>query len=160
MTLAPRQRAALLAASLLVVAAAGGACSGRDDLAGRIAAAVAQGDGASVDFSDLTDFEWDRLHIFPPRTRAEEVTAELGFEWPGVHDMGLLEREHVLLFAFVRGGEVVHATPYRRYHGDFTGPFPRGGYTPETAVFGVREEEGGFARWVVRAAVDRSGSGG
>ena len=151
------RRAACLVGLLLTVAALGGACSSGDDLAGRIAAAVAEGDGAVVDFSHVTDFGWDRLHIFPPGLRAEQVTAELGFEWPAVHDMGLLEREHVVLFVFARSGEVVHFTPFRRYHGDFVGPFPPGGYSPETAIFDVREEEGGYARWAVRAVAAEDG---
>jgi hypothetical protein len=157
MTVMKYRRAALLAVLLLVVAAAGGACSGGDDLAGRIAAAVAEGDGAVVDFSRLTDFGWDRLHIFLPGTRAEHVTAELGFEWPAVRDMGLLEREHVVLFVFVRGGEVVRVTPFRRYRGDFIGPFSPGGYSPDSAVFHVRAEQGGYARWAVRAAAADGG---
>jgi hypothetical protein len=146
-----RRPIARLAASLLLAAAAGWGCSpGGDDLAGRIAAEVERGDGAVVDLAALTDFAWDRVHFFPPRTPLAQVTAELGFDWPPAPDMGLDEREHVILLVFVRAGEVVHFLPFRRYDADFAGPFPSTGYTPEGAVFVAREEPGGYARWTLR----------
>jgi len=146
-----RHSIARLAASLLFAMAAGSACSpGGDDLTSRIAAEIARGGGAVVDLAALTDFAWDRVHFFPPRTPLAQVTEELGFDWPLAPDMGLDEREHVVLLVFVHAGEVVHFLPFRRYDGDFAGPFPSTGYAPEDAVFVVREEPGGYARWTLR----------
>jgi len=153
-----RVHVAGLVASLLVASAVGWACArGGDDLASRIAAAVSQGDGAVVDFARLTDFAWDRLHVFPAHTPLARITEELGFAWSSAADYGLHEREEVILLVFVRGGEVVHHVSFRRYDGDFVGSFRRDGYPPEASVFVVSAEEGGFARWTVRrpAAADR-----
>jgi hypothetical protein len=145
-----RGRVALLVTSSLIGLAAAWACApGGDDLAGRIATAVSQGDGAVVDFARLTGFPWDRLHVFPPYTRLEQITAELGFEWSLAPDIGLHEREHVNLFVFVRDGEVVDYVQFPRYECDFAGPFRADGYPPEAAAFVVREEEGGYSRWVL-----------
>jgi hypothetical protein len=145
-------RGALRVVLLLVGVAAGWACArGEDDLASRIAAVVARGAGSVVEFAALTDFAWDRLHIFPPHTRLDQITAQLGFEWSLAPAIGLQEQEHLDLLVFVRGGEVVRYVLFPRYTADFAGPFRSDGYAPEEAVFVVRKEEGGYSPWILRA---------
>lgn len=61
--------------------------------------------------AEVTDFEWDRLCVFLPRTSSEEVDELLGFGW-GV--VGGDRFENRLLLVFVRDDEVVTHLYLRR----------------------------------------------
>ncbi|HVM25388.1 MAG TPA: hypothetical protein VM253_08320 [Candidatus Limnocylindrales bacterium] len=70
-------------------------------LAERIDAAAAEGDPM---LAEVTDFEWDRVCVVPPRVSEEEVDELLGFDWGVVGGDRFANR---LLLVFVRDGEVV-----------------------------------------------------
>ena len=65
-------------------------------------------DAAAADdplLADVTDFDWDRVCVFPQRATVDEVDALLGFEW-GVIGGDPLGDDRPLL-VFVDDGEVV-----------------------------------------------------
>jgi hypothetical protein len=115
-------------------------CSGSDrELEARLASAAARGVGTLVQVRQLTDFEWDRLHIFPPYIRLSEIDRELGFAWPTASETGIQNREGIALLVFVRQGKVVRFVDQPRRDSDFASAFRPGGYSPAEAVFVVRE---------------------
>lgn len=55
--------------------------------------------------SDLTDFEWDRVCVFPPDATRESVDSQLGMSWGVIG--GDPNGDGRPLLVFVRGEEVV-----------------------------------------------------
>lgn len=55
--------------------------------------------------TDVTDFEWDRVCVFPPSVTRESVDAELGFSWGVIG--GDPNGDGRPLLVFVRDDEVV-----------------------------------------------------
>ena len=124
-------------------------CSGSDrELEARLASAAAPGDGALVQVRQLTDFEWERFHVFPPYIRLSEIERELGFAWPTASETEIEYRDGIALLVFVREGKVVRFVEQSRRGADFASAFRPGGYTPADAVFVVREE-GQNESWLV-----------
>lgn len=132
----PRCTAAWVLLLALVTAIA---CSTSDEaLSGRISAAIAMGDGAVVDFRELADFAWDRLHTFPPYTRAGDVEADLGFRWDGAKRSDIEHRDDITLLVFVPEGRVVRTLEDPREQVAFSELRRPGGWRPATASFVVR----------------------
>jgi hypothetical protein len=115
------------------------ACSrGNDaDLAAKIAQAVDHGNGTVLTMEQLTRFSWDRLHVFPPYTTAEQVDRELGVSWASSHPTGIEARDDISLLVFMSGGQVVRFVTLRRGDGDFAAVHRPGGYARADAVFTV-----------------------
>ena len=51
-------------------------------LSEHLATAVDEGPGTQFMMSDLTDFAWQKLYVFPPYTTQKQIDRSLGFEWP------------------------------------------------------------------------------
>lgn len=92
--------------------------------------AHAQG-GKSIDLSDYTLFEWDRLYIFPPYTPSETIKEEVG---SAVSFPNASSESHCLL-VFLSGQEIVSAFELERQPVDFAELFQEGGYSRSEAVF-------------------------
>lgn len=84
--------------ALLVISDSCLAPKGDTDLGDHLAAYVSTGSNP-MRISTLTDFEWDRLHVFTPYTSWQDVEAELGFPWPERRRIHLEEREWIKLRA-------------------------------------------------------------
>ena len=121
-----------------VLAALCGACSRSDDELGhRIANEVAKGAGTVVRMAALTDFPWEKLHVFSPYSTRDHIEAELGFAWPDADGTGIRDNEGIALLVFVKSGAVVRYVAHPRNKGDFTGLRDPGGLSVSEAVFVV-----------------------
>jgi hypothetical protein len=106
-------------------------------LAAKIKHAVEQGDGAVLRMDQLTDFTWDRLHIFAPYTTREQVERELGVAWAGYDASGIERHDNFTLLVFISGGDVVRSLAIQMADGDFSALHRPQGYTSAEAVFSV-----------------------
>ena len=135
-----RNRTFLLIPLLLVTHMA---CSQSDRaLGGRIAAEARKGSGTLVRLASLTDFSWERLHVFGPYTPQTHIDRELGFSWPEAARTGIAEDDSIALLVFVSGGAVVRYVAHPRQEGDFAEVATTGGLSPSEAVFIVIPEHG------------------
>ena len=142
-----RAAGALFAGALL-------ACSSADrDLSSEIERLVQRGEGTVVNLSEVTDFTWQRLHVFPPYTPVERIHRALGFRWPNDSQTNIEMLDDFTLLVFTTQREVVRFVEHPRNAGDFAYVHREGGYTPETAVFVVREEDHGVP-WLVLRPLD------
>lgn len=119
----------------LVFAAICGGCSASDsDLERRIAAEVAKGRDTELRMRELTEFQWDRMHVFGPYSSPDHIERELGFAWLPAASTGITDNDGISLLVFVRNDAVVRHVTQPRTPCDFAGA-STGRYSPETAVF-------------------------
>ena len=107
-------------------------------LAERITRAVAEAEqrGEDVSLARLTNFPWDRVVVFKPRTPKATIDRALGFEFKG--DLPY-DAESSEVFAFVDGTRLARFADYRG-RGVFEGlERPVDELTPQEAVFEVRD---------------------
>jgi hypothetical protein len=90
----------------------------------------------------VTDFDWDRFHVFGPYMSNDSVDRRLGFDWGKAENSDYRMQEGGSLLVFVRDGDVVHAFDQPDTDGDFAclGNEP---LVPEQAV--LRVKHGGVA---------------
>jgi hypothetical protein len=67
-----------------------------------------QGDGAIVDFTQITPFAWDRFYVFGPYTSPERINEQLGFNWDGAKKTSIELNNGVNLVVFVKDAQVVY----------------------------------------------------
>jgi hypothetical protein len=92
-----------------------------------------------VRLKDLTDFSWDRVHIFTSYIAAETIDENLGYAWKPARSIGIYQRDDINLLVFVDAGKVVFYVDHPRHLGDFDGNYRKGGYSPDEAIFRVVE---------------------
>ncbi|WP_426754649.1 hypothetical protein [Myxococcus sp. Y35] len=110
----------MVAAVLLTWSMALGGCGkskAREALATKLEQRIrtASEAGGTFHLPEVTDFDWDTLHIFTPYVGADEVRKWLGIEWSGARDVP----ESECLLVFVKGDEVVMDLDFPRVKGDF-----------------------------------------
>ena len=102
---------------------------------------VAAFDGAgpgdrSIRVIELTQFEWDQMHVFPPNSPLKTVSESLGQALPyEVYQMRIFERDDINLIVFLKGGSIVAALPLDRARLEITVPEGIGALAPGAAVF-------------------------
>lgn len=115
----------------------------REKFSERLAAEVQQkrsrANVAQVRFKDLTDFAWDKVHLFNPYTSTEKIHEDLGYVWPPAQSIGLYTRDDISLMVFMNRGKVVFYVEQPRSPVDVKGNYKQGGYSPDEAIFGVIE---------------------
>lgn len=89
--------------------------------------------------SAITTFEWDMLMIFEPYTPVEEISAQLGFDWPLAEKTHIHMSDTFYLLVFVKDQRVVTYFKLPRTIGDFQeldagNRFPRGSDVFEVAL--------------------------
>ena len=89
----------LALATLLALSAC--ADSGLDE---RITSTVDGASGTQLRISDLTDFAWEELHVFPPYTSQKQIDRALGFEWSAPSGISLKDTITLLVFVDDGGG--------------------------------------------------------
>jgi len=101
-----------------------------------IVARVERANGVSFEFdlSDVTDFDWTRVHFVPPYAGPKQIEELIGVKWPGVPPEGLLT-DTMSLLVFTNASEVVAASYVE----------PRGGFS--NAEGWVIEREGARFGW-------------
>jgi hypothetical protein len=139
-------------AGLLVWSVALLACSNnsaRDAFPGRLEQAIASAAkaGGAVRMADVTDFEWDTLHVFVPYTSVEEVQKQLGFAWSEATELDLDTRNQLV---FVKEGRVVKHLFFPRNKGDFVS-VGKSRFTREDARFRAKDDAG-FIRLLLDGA--------
>jgi hypothetical protein len=101
---------------------------------------AADQEGSVLDLKTVTDFDWDRVLIYPPGTRATTVDRALGFEFTG--DLPYTAESSEVL-VFTNKGKFVRFADYRG-RGRFEGlQRPTMSLTADEAVFQVHD---GIAR--------------
>lgn len=109
----------------------------------KVAAAVERARNSNevveIRLNDLTDFAWDRVHIFSPYTSAKQIDEDLGYSWPPARDIGQYPNDGFYILVFTNTGKVVFYLKHQRHLGDFKGNYKQGGYSPDEAVFKVIE---------------------
>ena len=96
----------------------------------------AQQDGDVLDLRNLTDFDWDRVLVYPPGTPRSTVSEALGFPFKG--DLPYTA-ESSEVFVFTNRGAFVRFADYRG-RGQFVGlDRPTQWLTANDAVFRVRD---------------------
>jgi hypothetical protein len=127
---------------VLVVVAAGCGSFG-DGIGGSMteleAAVERSGDtGTSFRLTSVTDFEWDRVHVFGPYTPPAQIDRALGFHWDDAENSEARETDGITLVAFVRDRKVIRAFDQARGPAflDCLGRrvLKRNGLTPDDAV--------------------------
>ncbi len=101
----------------------------------RITSAIDGASGTQLRISDLTDFAWEELYVFPPYTSQEQIDRALGFEWSDPSGISL--KDTITLLVFVDDGEVVGWVEPLRFEADFASLSEGSPWTPETALFRV-----------------------
>ena len=115
---------------------------GDTELAAKIKQAVEQGDGAVLRMDQLTDFAWDRLHVFTPYTTREQVERELGVAWAGYDASGIERHDNFTLLLFISAGQVVRSVAFPLGDGDFSTLHRPQGYARAEAIFSVATLDG------------------
>ena len=96
-------------------------------------------DLAQIRIQDLTDFAWDRVHIFTPYLTNETIDKNLGYVWQPARRIGMYQRDDIILLVFTKNGKVVFYVGISRGLGDLDGNYKEGGYSPDEAIFKVTE---------------------
>lgn len=92
-----------------------------------------------IRMKDLTDFTWDRVHIFTPYKATETIDEDLGYAWQPARSIGMYQRDDVSLLVFTNTGQVVLYVEHQRHLGDLDGSYKQDGYSPDEAIFEVVE---------------------
>lgn len=115
----------------------------RQQFSWRLTAAVERArsdkDVAEIRLKELTDFTWDRVHIFTSYIGTETIDENLGYAWQPARRIGIYQRDDISLLVFTNSEKVVFYVDKPRYPGDFDGSYKQGGYSPDEAVFKVVE---------------------
>jgi hypothetical protein len=112
-----------------------------DKLAAEVERKRSSDSAVEIRLKDLTDFEWDRVHIFPSYTPHKVIDDDLGFVWQPARQIDMSVRDDVNLMVFTEKGRVVFYVAHSRGRGDFDGAYKREGYSLDKAIFTVMEGE-------------------
>jgi hypothetical protein len=96
----------------------------------------------TVELRDLTDFEWEKVYIFPPYTSADQIKRDLGFDWPSAKDTGIEMFDQYNLLVFVQRGTVIHYVMFPHKFGDFVTDGLKNGLGLPEAKFKVEVKDG------------------
>jgi hypothetical protein len=107
-------------------------------LAERLSKAVvtASQENTPLDLRDVTDFDWDRVFVYPPGTPRTEISQALGFEFRG--DLSYTA-ESSEVFVFTNNGAFVRFADYRGRNVWEGLQRPIAQLTANDAVFRVRD---------------------
>lgn len=99
-----------------------------------------------IRLKDMTDFTWDRVHIFTSYMAVETIDHDLGYTWQPARSIGIYQRDDISLLVFTSNRDVVFYIEQSRYPGDFDGCYKQDGYSPDEAIFrvveGAKQENG------------------
>jgi len=101
--------------------------------------AVAEPAATSFQLSEHTGFEWDRVHIFPPYTGAQQVDPVLGAGTFAALDTEIESLDGIVLVIFCNEGKVVSSHDLRRGPTDLSSCLAPEGLTPEQASFRIQD---------------------
>jgi hypothetical protein len=120
-----------------------------DKLAAEVERKRSSDNAVEIRLKDLTDFEWDRVYIFPSYTSHQRVDDDLGFVWQPARRIDMSVRDDVNLIVFTENGKVVFHVAHPRGRGDFDGAYKRGGYSADESIFMVEGEwQSDGRRWL------------
>ena len=126
-------------------------CSNAPDpgpaFADKLVAAVEAGGAADpIRVIRLTDFEWDRMHVFPPMSPIKLVAESIGQSLPyDLYQLRIFERDDINLIVFLNGSTIAAAAALDRTRLDFALPEGAVALSPKQAVFEATAEGGSLA---------------
>jgi hypothetical protein len=112
-----------------------------DKLAAEVERKRSSDNAVEIRLKEITDFEWDRVFIFPSYTSHQRIDDDLGLVWQPARRIDMSVRDDVNLIVFTGNGKVVFYVAHPRGRGDFDGAYKREGYSPDEAIFTVMEGE-------------------
>jgi len=92
---------------------------------------------SDIRLKELTDFAWDRVHIFNPYTTNEKIDTDLDNAWRSAGQTSIDTLDNIILLIFTNKGKVVFYIDLPRYPVDLRGNYKQGGYSPDEAIFKV-----------------------
>jgi hypothetical protein len=136
----------LLATVACLIALGCSRTKGDEELSRAIVAKAQEGGGdvTVADVPGVTQFSWDRVHIFPPNTPADKVRQELGFDWPEAGRVA--KHDDLVLLVFLDQGKVVRFVDLPRSAVDLAPAARQGGYNHSDAVFRCTKQPSGPRR--------------
>lgn len=130
-----------LAALLTVLLAPVAAQNQLEDALARAVRMYRVGYASEIDLADFTDFNWDRVFVFPPYTALDTIDAAIGYGWARGVNLSLPVNGSVNLLVFIRDGRVVRHIEMPRSEADFSGAAEQSPFTPQTARFFLPDED-------------------
>ncbi|MEX2603771.1 MAG: hypothetical protein WD361_06195 [Gracilimonas sp.] len=121
------------------------------DFQNRLAEVVKTSDSSgnkSISFKELTNFEWDSVHIFEPYTPSDSIFKQLVFRWGKVEELSIRTDEVNNLLVFTRQNKLVEYVGYPRNKGDFINIDLPQTFSVEEANFVIKEEYYGSQKWL------------
>jgi hypothetical protein len=112
-----------------------------DKLAAEVERKRSSDKAVEIRLKELTDFEWERVHIFPSYSSHQIIDDDLGFVWQPARRIDISLRDDVNLMVFTEKRRVIFYVAHPRGRGDFDGAYKREGYSPDEAIFSVMEGE-------------------
>lgn len=102
----------------------------------------------TINFNQVTSFEWDYMFIFGPYIPTEFIEGKIGFEWDSAENLITQIGDTHSLIVFTKGEKVVKYLKYPNNIGDFkkidnTGPYPT-----EISIFLLEKERYGGEDWL------------
>lgn len=76
--------------------------------------------GATFNFRELKQIEWDMLYIFGPYTPTSDIDSKLGTSNSSIKQVGIESRDDISLLVFLKQNEIKAVLPYPRQKADFS----------------------------------------
>lgn len=93
-----------------------------------------------INFSEITEFSWDRLYVFGPYTSCRVIQNTLGgVFWPECRYTNIEIYENINLLIFTKNGRIVQYLIYEKNIGDFAEPIKKEGYSLQESRFIIDE---------------------
>lgn len=113
-----------------------------------IAKEILYGQGTIIDVAKLTDFEWDKVHIFSPYFNKNNIHKIVGKKFLKQEEIPRGVSEGDTLFVFLKNKKVIHYFYHPRNKGDFSGIGNQNWFSPNNAKFKViRDGRGFYRKW-------------
>lgn len=97
----------------------------------------------TIDFKEIATFDWDKLHVITPYVSPKEYAKRQNIKGMNLIDTDIDINDSINLLIFVLDKKIVSYINYPRNKGDFcdVGKYTRDGFTPDEAIFEVKEED-------------------
>lgn len=111
-------------------------CSPTDKFSRSLSKEVSKGHGTKISFQELTDFKWDKVHIYGPYSPLDDINKKHGSKLKGKYDFNHVP-EGDCLYIFMKSDKLMKTSFLKRYQASCLDIIDPGTYDPNTAVFFV-----------------------
>ncbi|MGD8782670.1 MAG: hypothetical protein PVH88_27405 [Ignavibacteria bacterium] len=74
----------------------------------------------TLNFNDITEFDWNNLVIFTPYSSIEKYGSIFNIDVKPILYTGMSYRDDVCLLVFLKNNKIINVVEYPRYPGDFS----------------------------------------